>query len=201
MSNQITFGVRNVKFAVKTAGVYSAPVALAKVDQISLEPTYESTPVYGDGIVIAEITKDQGLTGTLTVVQEGQAYEIAMKRKEQLADGLIADISQIDSVEHAIYFEVFNQEDGERSVKKVWLLNVTSGKPGEDYTQIKDSIEITKFDIPLTIRGDDLMASDGLSVYTDAKGNQKYVPKVTADPSYADYDTFGDAVPVPKAAA
>ncbi len=201
MSNQITFGVRNVKYAVKTAGVYGAPIALAKADQISLESTYESTPEYGDGIVIAEITKDQGLTGTLTIVQEALSYEIAMKRKEELATGLHADVSQIDSVEHALYFEVFDQEDGERSVKKVWLYNVTSGKPGEDYKQIKDSVEVTHFDIPLTIRGDLMMTADGLEVYTDAKGNQKYVTKISATPAYANFTTFGDAVPVPKAAA
>ncbi len=200
MSEQITFGVKNVKYAIKNAGVYSAPVALAKADTISLEGTYESNPVYGDGIVIAEITKDQGLTGTLSIVQEAIAYEIAMKRKEALADGLNADVSQIDSVEHAIYFETYNQEDGIRKVKKVWLLNVTSGKPGETYTQIKDSVEVTKFDIPLTVRGELKLAAND-EVYKDANGNEVYITKMSATTDYSGYTTFGDAVPSPKAVA
>jgi hypothetical protein len=201
MSNQITFGVKNVKYAVKSEGSYGTPVALAKADAISLEPTYESTPVYGDGVVMAELTKDQGMTGTLTIVQEALAYEIAMNRKEELATGLNADVSQIDSIEHALYFEVHQQTDGVRSVKKIWLLNVTSGKPGESYTQIKDSVEVTNFDIPLTIRGDLKLSADGLSVYKDANGNEKYVTKISATPDYSGYETFEDAVPEPKAAA
>ncbi|MGE4321062.1 MAG: hypothetical protein AB7E61_06420 [Acholeplasmataceae bacterium] len=200
-TNQVEFNVQNVKFAVKSAGVYGAPQDLAYAESISLESTYQSEHKYGDGRIIAELTSDKGLTGSLAIIQEAIEYEIAMGRKEQLADGLIADVTQIDSIEHAIYFEVHQLKDGVRKVKKVWLLNVTSGKPSETWNQSKDSVNINDLEIPLVILGELMMTNDGSEVYVDASGNSKYVPKISATPDYAGYVGFEDAVPVPKAAA
>lgn len=201
-TKEVEFNIKNVKYAVKKAdGSYDTVQDLAYADGISLESTYSSEAIYGDGEVIAEITSDKGLTGALTLVQRSDDYEIAMKRKLLVDGDLVADITQRDSVEHAIYFEVSALLAGETKVKRVWLLNVTSGKASETFTQNKDSVSLNNLEVPLTIRGEKMMSNDGLSVYTDANGNTLNVTKLSAKPGDSAYATFADTVPTPKMAA
>ncbi|MFH2116766.1 MAG: hypothetical protein ABII85_01840 [Bacillota bacterium] len=197
-TNEVEFNVKNVKYAVKTAGVYGAPVDLAYAESISLEPTYQSEPYYGDGDIIGEMTSDNGMTGTLAIIQKSDDYEIAMQRKMIIDGESVADITQKDSIEHAIYFEIDALVSGVSKTKKVWILNVTSGKPGETYTQSKGTPTVNNLEIPLTILGEKLMANDGVTVYKDVNGNEKKVIKITSKPGDTAYDTFGAAVPTPK---
>jgi len=201
-TKEIEFNIKNVKYAVKNSdGSYGVVNDLAYAEGIALESTYSSSHVFGDGQIICEITSDKGLTGNLILVQMPQQYEIDMKRKMLLDGGAVGDISQRDSVEHAIYFEVEQLSGGITKTKKVWLLNVTSGKASETFTQSKDSANLNNIEIPLTILGEKMMSNDGLSVYTDANGNDLNVTKMSVVPTDTDYATFGDAVPTPKMAA
>lgn len=198
-TKEVEFNIKNVKFAVKQSnGTYGAVQDLAYAEAINLESTYSSEPVYGDGEILCEITSDKGLTGSLTLIQNSDDYEIAMNRKMLVDGGAVADITQRDSVEHAIYFEVHQLLDGITKTKKVWLLNVTSGKPSETFTQSKDNVTLNNLEIPLTILGEKMMANDGLSVYVDANGNEKRVTKLSVKPGDASYATFGATVPTPK---
>ena len=200
-TNEIQYNIKNVKFSVKSdPGVYGTTEDLAYAEGISLEPTYASQHQYGDGQIIAEITSDKGLTGALTLVQHPEAYEIAMKRK-RLVTGAVADVTQRDSVEHAIYFEIDSQENGIVKTNKVWLLNVTSGKPAETFTQSKENPTFNNVEIPLTILGDTLKDTAGTADYVDANGNTFKVTKMTAKPADTGYATFGATVPTPKVTA
>jgi hypothetical protein len=121
-----------------------------------------------------------------------------MNRKMLVDGGAVADITQRDSVEHAIYFEVHQLLDGITKTKKVWLLGVTSGKPSETFTQSKDNVTLNNLEVPLTILGEKMMANDGLTVYKDANGNELKVTKLSVKPTDASYATFGASVPTPK---
>ncbi|AUD65388.1 hypothetical protein BK011_06680 [Tenericutes bacterium MZ-XQ] len=201
-TKEIEFSIKNVKYAVRNSdGSYGAVQDLAYAEGIALESTYSSTHVYGDGQIICEITSDKGLTGNLILVQMPQQYEIDMKRKMLIDGGVVADITQRDSVEHAIYFEVSKLLDGVVQTKKVWILNVTSGKASETHTQSKDSVNLNNIEIPLTILGEKMMDNLGAAVYKDTNGNDLNVTKMSVVPGDADYATFEAAVPVPKMAA
>lgn len=200
-TNEVQFNIKEVKFAVKSdLGEYGAPEDLAYAESISLEPTYQSQHLYGDGLIIGEITSDKGMTGSLAIVQPSDVYEIAMKRKRLVAGGT-ADITQKDSVEHAIYFEVDSLSGGVNKTVKVWLLNVTSGKPTETFTQSKENPTINNLEIPLVILGETLKNADGTADYVDENGNTVKVTRIVSRPTDANYATFGDAVPVPKVTA
>lgn len=200
-TKEVEFNVKNVKFAVRNSdGTYGAVKDLAYAEAINLESTYSSTPVFGDGEIMCEITSDKGLTGSLILIQNSDDYEIAMNRKLEIDGGVVADVTQRDSVEHAIYFETEKLLDGIVKTKKVWALHVTSGRPSETHSQSKENPTLNNLEIPLTILGEKLMANDGLSVYKDELGNTKLVTKMSVKPGDASYVDFEAAVPVPKKA-
>jgi len=198
-TKEVEFNIKNVKYSVKGSnGAYGVVQDLAYAEAINLESTFSSEPVHGDGEILCEITTDQGLTGSLTTIQSSDDYEIDMNRKMLVDGGAVADITQKDSVEHAVYFESHLLLDGITKTKKVWLLNVTSGKPSETHTQSKENVTLNNLEIPLKILGEKMMTNDGLSVYKDANGNELKVTKLSVKPGDAAYATFGDAVPTPK---
>lgn len=196
-NKQLQFDIRNVKFAVKTELGYDTPKDLAYAESIALSPVFSEQQVYGDGKLMATLASDKGYLGTLIVVQPAPEYEIAMKRKMQIASGL-ADVGQIDNIEHALYYEFTVFLNGVAKTGKSWLLNLTSGRPAETFTQSKEDPTINNVEYPLTIIGDVLMNAAGTDVHRDDNGNQFTITKVTSMPGDVDYETFGNAVPVPK---
>jgi len=192
------FNVKNVKYSINTAGVWSAPKDLAYANSISLEADYEETKLYGDGQILAVLGDDKGKTGTLSVTNIEKEYEIDMKRAMEI-DGGLADIQQRSSVEHAVYFEVDAIEDGVAKTIKRWLFGVTTGKASESYQQTGDSPTINTYDYPLTILGVNLKTAAGTAEYKDANGNTIKVFYMTSFPGDTGYEAFDDAVPVPKA--
>lgn len=128
-------------------------------------------------------------------------YEIAMGRKKKIVGGT-ADIKQLGTTKHAIYFEVDSQdENGNKSVIKNWLFNCTSSKPNEQFDQDTDSPNPANYEMNLNVLGTLLQAAATTSNYVDANGNTIPVWRVSAISSDTNYATFGDTVPTPKALA
>jgi phi13 family phage major tail protein len=209
-TNELQFGVKNVRYAIfnQETKTYGAPKDLAYADSISLEATLETTKIYGDGEVIAELVADSGLTGTLTLVQPAEEYEKDLKRRIDVEIGTgnatisaTAEISQIDNVEHAIYYETNALIGGVNQTIKVWLLNLTASKPDEKRTQSNPSPNVENIEYTLTILGDYLKDSVGTSIYLDDNGNSVRVYKVVCKPSDTNYDKFEDSVPSVKSPA
>lgn len=197
----VRFNIQNAKYALlKSGGTYDTPIDLGTSTKIALQRDASVKKIYGDGRRIAAIVNDKGETGTLTQNNINDGYEVAMGRKLQTANGL-ASIKQTKNITHALYFETCGYaEDGSMPVAKTWLYGVTSSAPSENYEQNTDDINESTFDLPLEIVGTNLMSSDGTAKYKDDKGNEVIVTRLTVYPGDADYDTFGNSVPVPKMA-
>lgn len=198
--NLLKFNAQNGKYSL--IGDSAAIKSIGKLDSVSLEADYSEQKIYGDGYVIDTIPSDKGLTGSLATTLLNDEYEIDMGRKIELATGL-ADIKQLDSIPHNIYFEIFAREieganKGKNQVVKIWLLNVTTGKPGETFKQNEDGITVTTYENSLTVLGVPVKAATGDENYRDANGNEIYATKVVCYPDMTGYATFGDTVPVPK---
>ncbi len=198
-TNELQFGVKNVKYALKdNSGVYGLPKDLAFAHEIALEPTFSTNRIYGDGRVIAEVVSDQGKTGTLIVVQIPHEYEKDMQQKRAMSDKSVADITQLDTIEHAIYYEVNKLENGVNQTIKAWLLNVTSGKPAETFTQSQAEPTLNNIEIPLTILGDYAKGATNEEIYVDVDGNKLRVTKLVSKPGDDNYATFQNSVPTPR---
>lgn len=200
-SKQVRFNVKNVKYAMKTAGVYGTPVDLGYAKKLALEADFDVTTIYGDGLKLGEIIDDKGKKGTLSLIDQVEDYEIACGRQMLIDGGNAADVTQINSMPHALYYETDLWVDGVRKVVKVWLLNVTSAPAGESLDQTEDNPSFNPVDYPITIFGETLLANGGLSDYQDDNGNTVRVTRVFSYPDDSDYSTFGSAVPSPEAAS
>lgn len=196
----IRFNIKNAAYALKkTDGGYETPVPFGYSDSLSLEADYAEKVIYGDGRKVAIIPNDKGKTGTLGLLTIDEAYEIAMERRMATANG-VAEIKQLASIEHAIYFE-FDYMDNNQVQKtgKTILYGVTSGRPSDSLNQTTDDINNNTISYPLTIKGTPLMSAAGTAPYQDASGNTVYVWQETSIPTDSGYATFGKTITAPKA--
>ena len=203
MANEKTlvrFNIKNAAYAVKSSdGSYEAPVPFGYSDSISLEADYSEKVIYGDGRKVATIPNDKGKTGTLALLSLDEAYEIAMKRRMKTENGT-AEIKQLASVEHAIYFETdFMDENQVQKTAKTIIYGVTSGRPSETFNQTTDDINNNNISYPLNIKGVPLMASTGNTQYTDSSGNTIQIWQETSIPGDSNYANFGKTITAPKA--
>lgn len=198
----LRFNIKNAKYALKKSdGSYEAPVAFGYSDSISLDSDYSEKSIYGDGRKICTIPNDKGKTGNLVLLTLDEAYELAMQRRMQTSKG-VAEIKQLASVEHAIYFEFdYMGEDQILKTAKTIIYGVTSGRPSQAYNQTTDDINNQNTTYPLTIKGVPLMASTGGTAYKDSKGNTIYVWQETAVPEDTGYANFGTTITAPQAKA
>lgn len=197
----VRFNIKNAAYAVKdTSGAYGTPVPFGYSDSISLEADYSEKAIYGDGRKVAVLPNDKGKTGSLVLLALDEAYEIAMKRRMKSAKG-VADIKQLASVEHAIYFETdYMDTDGIVKTAKTVVYGVTSGRPSEVYNQTTEDINNNNTEYSLTIRGELMRDTSGSGVYKDASGNSIYVWQETVLPTDSGYEDFGKTIEFPKAA-
>lgn len=195
----LRFNIKNAKYALKTASGYDTPVAFGYSDSISLDADYSEKVIYGDGKKIFTIPNDKGKTGNLVLLTLDEAYEIAMKRRMKTAKGT-AEIKQLASIEHAIYFEFdFMGDDETIQTAKTIIYGVTSGRPSQSFNQTTDDINNQNTTYALTIKGVPLMASTGNTPYVDDKGNTVYVWQETAIPGDIGYADFGKTITAPQA--
>lgn len=196
--NLIRFNVRNAKYAFPLAdGGWGDFLPFGTATKMALETDASTKDVYGDGERIIHYNNEKGKTGTLTLNNICNAYEIACGRKI-LTDSGLADIKPLKNTPHVVYFEIYEMNgNNEISVAKVMLYNVTSSRPAESYDQNNGDINESTFDVPLIIDGVAMLATDG-AVYKDDKGNEVRVWQVMKTPDMDGYSTFGDAVVIPK---
>ena len=195
--NLFKFNIKNLYYSFATLGEYESPVALAYANSIALEADYDELVLYGDGQKLAVLADDKGKTGTLSVTNIEELYEIACGRA-MLVQGGLGDIQQLESKEHALYYEIEGILDGERITIKNWLYGCITGKASESYEQTTDNPTVNNFDYPLTVLGTTLQNVAGTADYTDAKGNIAKCFRITSYPTDDDYATFGATVPAAK---
>lgn len=197
------FGIKNVKYAIPDAtGSYVAATikSLGGANSLALESQYSSKDVFADGKVLMVLASDKGLNGKLSMVHIEDDYEIAMKRK-MLIDGGVADVEQLGTVPHALYFECDADDGSKKITVKNWLFNVISGKPNEQFDQDTESPNPSNYEMNLNILGVNLKTNAGTADYTDTNGNTLKVWRLSSVPTDANYATFGASVPTPKAVA
>lgn len=195
----VRFNIKNAAYALKTTDGYDNPVPFGYSDSIALEADYAEKVIYGDGRKVATIPNDKGKTGRLILLALSELYELAMKRRMKTANGT-AEIKQLASVEHAIYFETeYMNENQVLSTAKTVVYGVTSGRPSETFNQTTEDINNNNVEYPLTIKGVPLMDSAGTAAFKDEQGNEIWVWQETSLPEDTGYANFGKTITAPKA--
>lgn len=194
----VRFNIKNAKYAVKTSGTYGSFVSFGTSKKFAASIDSATKDIYGDGRRVLGLVNERKKTMELTLNTLCEAYEIAMGRKLQTAQGL-AEIKQVINVEHVIYFETEAvDEDGKKYTAKTMVYGVISPKrPEEEYNQNTDDINESEFVYSLEGSGVPLQTAGGTD-YVDANGNTVMVWQMTLTPSDSGYESFGNTVVMPS---
>lgn len=194
-------GIHDVKFAPKTGENYAtALLELPFILGLTLNSKVEPVEVYASDELQLNIPSDTGYEGELNATAPDPALDKAAGLTIEGATGLIG-VDMTLYAYGALYFEHTQYpKNAPACTVKVWLLNVEIGKGSESFTTKKKSPEMGNYAYPLKVLGDTLMAFDGLKPALDENGMRHKSFRLTRYPGETGYDTFGEAVPVPKVA-
>ena len=189
----IGFNVKNGQFAIEDS-IYP----LSWLVKFSKDKNISTKPIYGDGELQTTLVNDKGYTGLLGLTAQDDEYNKALGMYKNI-DGGVAEVKQLDIIDHSLYFETQKMINGKNYTKKVWVFGVETSAPSESIDQNTDDINQSTVEYSITIKGINLKAADGVSDYKDAEtGSEVKVFTYSKMPSDSDYDTFEDSVPVPK---
>ena len=181
-NNKITFGLRNVHYAIANQDnngnwSFDTPVALQGAQEFSSEVVGGSTNVYADDTLYASLVQNAGRTLTLKFTEIPDEFKTAVLGYKRLANGNLVEIANAPVVTFALGFEF----QGDAKARRVWyyLCSVT---PIAEATKSKaDSIEANSVTLNITARpnevGDDLITN-----CVSAKGDSNYTNFLTTAP-------------------
>lgn len=205
MSKLMEFNIHDAKYALETAAkTWSAPVPFTYAEKLAVSADTQIKKKSGDGKIvdIRSVEPTQALALTLTAVDE--AFEIAMKRKMTVTNGII-DIEQKSTPKFALYAEINVADAGEPDeIWKVWYYGIYSpSRPKDTYSQNTESgINESSAEYEFIQIGTNLEALSTTDDYVDSTTGKKIkVWRQICKPTDSNYSTFGNAVPTPKATA
>lgn len=128
--NKVTFGLKNVHYAVITetegAIVYGNPIEIPGGVEISLEPRGEMTEFYADDILYYSAPNNQGYDGTLNIANIPDRFAIDCLGEEQdEEDKVITEKSNKEGKAFALMFEF----DGDVKATRHVLYNCSANRP------------------------------------------------------------------------
>ncbi len=172
---------------------------LGYLASVTTDKNISTKEIYGDGELRLSLITDKGGTGSLELTARDTDFEKDLGFVMEIANG-IAEVQVLENKDIAVGFESYiTLASGVTKTKKVWLLGVNVAPAGDSLSQNTDSTNEASASYGITIKGQNLKSASGDTDYTDANGNTRKVFKITCLPGEAGYDTFLDAVPVPKA--
>ena len=184
-NNKITFGLRNVHYAIATQDSngnwsFDTPVSLPGAQEFSSEVVGGSTNAYADDTLNASLVQNAGRTLTLKFTEIPDNFKTAVLGYKALANGNLIEIANAPVVTFAFGFEF----QGDTKARRVWyyLCSVT---PIAEATKSKaDSIEANSVTLNITARPIEV----GDSLVT-------YCVSATGDSSYASFLTTAPVIP------
>jgi hypothetical protein len=199
--NIIEFNCKNGVYALADGEVKP----LGYLTAISTEKNMNTKDINGDGEIILSIINDKGSTGTLEMTTRDDQLEKDLGFMLDIEQGL-AEVQVLGNEDIAVGAECYiivKDKNGKavQKTKKVWWLSVNVAPAGTSLSQNTDGINEATVSYGLTIKGVNLMGADGVTEYVDANGNTRKIFKISCLPDNANYATFLDTVPVPKAKA
>ena len=174
---------------------------LGWLSSVTTEKNMSTAEKYGDGQLVLSLITDKGSTGTLELTARDPDFEKDLGFLKTISSGL-AEMQVRENKTISVGFECsYVGADGVTKTKKVWFLGVNVSPAGDSLSQNTDNTNESAASYPITLKGVDLMSSDGSAVWTDTNGNSYKVYKISSKPGDTGYDTFLDSVPAARVSA
>lgn len=128
--NKVTFGLKNVHYAVITEGegtiTYGTPTKIPGGVEISLEPRGDISEFYADDILYYSAPNNQGYDGTLSIANIPEQFVIdCLGEIKDETDNVITEKSNAVGKNFALLFEF----DGDAKAIRHVLYNCNANRP------------------------------------------------------------------------
>lgn len=183
MSNKITFGLRNVHYALATFAedtwTFDTPKDLIGAQEFSSELVGGTTQVYADDKIFHTLVSNSGATITLKLTELSDEFKkdifgYALDSNNNLVEVVNADVKTF-----ALGYEI----QGDSKARRVWYFLCTATPVGQATKSKADSIEANSVSLTITARPIEV--------------NDKEVLRVIASKGDSNYESFFDKVTLP----
>ena len=153
MSNKVTFGLKNVHYAVATPNeddtwTFSEPKRLIGAQELTAEVIAGKTDVYADDRILATLVSNSGSTITLKLTELDDDFKVD-------ALGFARDINGnlIELVTHKIKtFALGYEIQGDAKARRIWYFLCTASPVGDSTKSKAESIEPNSVSLTITAR-------------------------------------------------
>lgn len=151
MANKVTYGLKNVHYAVATESqgswTYGTPVALEGAQEFSATILGGKSDVYADDKVIATTTSYSGQDITLKFTELSDQF-----KKDVLGyieqDNSLIEITNAGVVTFALGFEIA----GDAKRRRVWYYLCSATPVGDSTKSTTDTVEVNSVQLAITAR-------------------------------------------------
>lgn len=151
--NKVTFGLKNVHYAVITDDgkklTYGTPSVLPGAVELSLDANGDAIEFFADDVKFYSADNNQGYTGKLTIAKLTEAFE-----KEVLGvddtEGVLTENANAKIKRIAMMFEF----DGDQKATRHLLYNVSLSRPGDGSKSREDKVDVNTQELEFTAAPD-----------------------------------------------
>ncbi|MDY0338268.1 MAG: hypothetical protein RBQ78_00695 [Acholeplasmataceae bacterium] len=153
MSNKVTFGLKNVHYAVATPNEddswdFGTPKKLNGAQELSAEVIAGKTDVYADDKIIATLASSSGSNITLKLTELDDDFKVDVLGFAKDSNGNLVEVINHRTKTFALGYEI----QGDAKSRRIWYFLCTAS-PISDNTKSKaESIEPNEVSIDITAR-------------------------------------------------
>lgn len=183
MPNKITFGLRNVHYALATFGEgtwsFEAPKPLEGAQEFSSELVGGTSQVYADDKIYHTLVSNSGATITLKLTELSDEFKKDIFGYAEDSNKNLVEVTNAVVKTFALGYEI----QGDSKARRVWYFLCTATPVGQSTKSKADSIEANSVSLTITARPIEV--------------NDKEVLRVIASKGDTNYETFFDSVELP----
>ncbi|HOH58562.1 MAG TPA: hypothetical protein PLQ22_00950 [Bacilli bacterium] len=153
MSNKVTFGLKNVHYAVATpceddTWTYGEPKKLTEAQELTAEVIAGKTDVYADDRILATLVSNSGSNITLKLTEIDDYVKVAVLGYEKDTNNNLIEVVNYRNKTFALGYEI----QGDAKARRIWYFLCTAS-PVSDATKTKaESIEPNSVTLSITAR-------------------------------------------------
>jgi len=153
MSNKVTFGLKNVHYAVATPGeddswTYDDPKKLKGAQELTAEVISGKTDVYADDRILATLVSNSGSNISLKLTQVSDDFKVDVLGYERDANNNLVEIVNHRNKTFALGYEI----QGDDKSRRVWYFLCTASPISDASKTQTESIEPNSVTLNITAR-------------------------------------------------
>ena len=153
MSNKVTFGLKNVHYAIATPTEddtwdFGTPKKLHGAQELSAEVIAGKTDVYADDKIVATLASSSGSNITLKLTELDDDFKVDILGFARDSNGNLVEIVNHRTKTFALGYEI----QGDIKARRIWYFLCTATPSGDASKSKADSIEANSITLNITAR-------------------------------------------------